>query len=63
MWQRRRRKVTREDKKRNKEHCKYMPFDIKLQCWWTRNLDIIAPILSSVVGILIASAIIVLLKL
>lgn len=48
--------MTREDKKRNKEHCKNMPLDIKIQCWWFRNLDVIAPILSSIIGVLIVSA-------
>lgn len=47
--------MTREDKKRNKELCKFMPLDIKIQCWWSRNLDIIAPILSSVVASVVTS--------
>ena len=47
--------MTREDKKRNKRNCKYMPLDIKIQCWWSRNLDMIAPILSSVLASLATS--------
>lgn len=54
--------MTREDKKRNKEHCKYMPLDIKIQCWWARNLDVIVPILVSVVTILATSLLIMLLQ-
>lgn len=52
--------MTREDKKRNKEHCKYMPLDVKVQCWWVRNLDIIAPILSSAASATIVCVIIIL---
>lgn len=29
--------MTREDKKRNKEHCKDAPLRTKLQCWYFRN--------------------------
>lgn len=42
--------MNREDKKRNKKHCKYMPLDIRIQCWWSRNLDIICPIFVSVLA-------------
>lgn len=52
--------MTREDKRQNKEHCKYMPFDVRAQCWWARNLDIIAPILSSAAGVTIVCAIMIL---
>ena len=41
-------KMTREEKRKNKEHCKNLPFGIRLQCWWFRNLDLIVPILVSV---------------
>ena len=40
--------MTREERKINKEHCKGMPFDVKIQCWFTRNKEVITPIICSV---------------
>lgn len=42
--------MTREDKQRNKEHCKDMPFDIKLQCWFKRNKEEIADVIGAIVA-------------
>ena len=41
--------MTREDKKRNKEHCKNMPLRTRLQCWYFRNETEIKTILLSAI--------------
>lgn len=43
--------MNREMKKLNKEHCKDMPLDIKLQCWFFRNSKEIGIVLSTVLTI------------
>ena len=42
--------MTGEDKQRNKEHCKDMPWDIKLQCWFCRNREEIADVIGAIVA-------------
>lgn len=44
--------MTREDKKRNKEHCKGRPFKVRLLCWYLRNkMEIKTILLSAVTNI------------
>ena len=45
--------MTREDKKRNKEHCKGRPFKVRLQCWYFRNEIEIKTILLSAITSLV----------
>lgn len=59
--------MTREDKKRNKEHCKDAPLQTKLQCWYFRNeieiKTILLSAITSVVTFLIVLAILLLIAL
>lgn len=51
--------MTREEKKRNKEHCKGRRFNVRLQCWYFRNrMEITVVLLSVVTSILTNLAII-----
>lgn len=45
-------RLTKEEKKKNKEHCKCMPLDVKIQCWFARNKYEISTILGTLLGIL-----------
>lgn len=47
--------MTREEKRINKEHCKNMPWDIKLQCWFYRNRDEIVEIVASIIGAILGA--------
>lgn len=45
--------MTREDKRRNKEHCKDAPLRTKLQCWYFRNeIEVKTVILSLITSVI-----------
>lgn len=54
--------MTKEDKKRNKEHCKDMPWDIKLQCWFCRNREEIYVIIGTVISSSVSAILLLLLQ-
>lgn len=54
--------LKKEQKRLNKKHCKNMPFDIKIQCWWFRNYEIIIIIISSIITSILSILLLMLLK-
>ena len=54
--------LTREQREINKKHCKNMPLDIKIQCWWFRNLEIIVAIVVSATTSFLISILVMLLE-
>lgn len=55
--------MNREDKRRNKEHCKDMPLDIKLQCWFNRNKEEIAAVTGAVLSSVVTAVLLTILQL
>lgn len=54
--------MTREEKRRNKEHCKGMSLKTKLQCWYFRNEEEIKVItLSAITSVITHLAIMIVL--
>lgn len=54
--------LTKEQRIINKKHCKNMPIDIKIQCWWFRNLEIISTIAALATSSLLISILVMLLE-